>query len=292
MPRLLAVGPRHLGPPPRARRAGRLRHLRGAGRAQAGLGGGGPDRRRARTSSRRATCRACSVFVSAGRRHHALREPLRRRRRRGARSCPRAPTTCDLAVAARRLARPRRAASWRRWRARSGPRPRLAFEAEVVGAGAQGWLRAFDADGERDARANGPTRRRPGRRPRPRSSRSTTCRARASGPRDFLTYVPMVAAHARLGGPDAATRGDGAQRRARASRAQEVDPTGAGDVFAAAFLVALPGDRRRRGGGGLRGLRRLLRGGGRRAPRRWATAPRSSGAWTLRAAADRGRGMG
>ena len=148
MPRLLAVGPRHLGPPPRAATCSAAPSSYAALAARKlGWEAAVLTARRAATSSPRATCRASpsscarspatTRFVNEyddGR--HA---PAGDRARARGRARPRA--------AARRVARSRRAASWRRWRARSRRASALAFEAEVVGAGAQGWLRAFDADG-------------------------------------------------------------------------------------------------------------------------------------------------
>ena len=109
-----------------------------------------------------------------------------------------------------------------------------AFAAEVVGAGAQGWLRAFDADGTVSA-----------------------CDWRDPGAdlagvhvlllsehdlkdageraRTFLTYVPIVALTRGWEGSRLFTR-DGVQDVPTLPR-EEVDPTGAGDVFAAALLV-------------------------------------------------------
>lgn len=109
-----------------------------------------------------------------------------------------------------------------------------AFEAEVVGAGAQGWLRAFDADGSVSAR------------------RWETVGTDLAGvhvlflsehdlpeagraAHDFLSAVPMVALTRGWEGLTFLTR-DGAHDVPALPRT-EVDPTGAGDVFAAAFLV-------------------------------------------------------
>jgi sugar/nucleoside kinase (ribokinase family) len=109
-----------------------------------------------------------------------------------------------------------------------------AFEAEAVGAVAQGWVRAFAPDG-----AVSPSEwRNPG--------------AALSGvhvlfvsqhdlppgglqPRDFLTWVPMVAVTRGWRGAILHTR-DATHEVAGLPR-PEVDPTGAGDVFATAFLV-------------------------------------------------------
>jgi len=109
-----------------------------------------------------------------------------------------------------------------------------AFAAEVVGAGAQGWLRAFDADGAVTARDW----------PDPGADLAgvhvlvlsehdlpeAALRARA-----FLTYVPIVALTRGWEGARLFTR-DGVQDVPTLPR-EEVDPTGAGDVFAAALLV-------------------------------------------------------
>ena len=113
-------------------------------------------------------------------------------------------------------------------------RSALAFQAEVVGAGAQGWLRACDAQG----------RVAPCEWPDPAAdlagvhllflSQHDLPDARAAVP-GLLRYVPMVAV----------TRGwEGLTLFARdavhdviALPRPEVDPTGAGDVFAAACLL-------------------------------------------------------
>jgi 1D-myo-inositol 3-kinase len=109
-----------------------------------------------------------------------------------------------------------------------------AFEAEVVGAAAQGWLRRFEPDGFVSAR------------------RWETAGTDLAGvhvlflsdqdlpeagraARDLLSAVPMVALTRGWEGLTLLTR-DGAHDVPALPRA-EVDPTGAGDVFAAAFLV-------------------------------------------------------
>ena len=109
-----------------------------------------------------------------------------------------------------------------------------AFEAEAVGAIAQGWVRAFAPDGavsaaewrdpaaalsgvhvlfvsQHDLPTTGPQ------------------------PRDFLAWVPMVAVTRGWRGAQLLTR-DATHDVPGYPRA-EVDPTGAGDVFAAAFMV-------------------------------------------------------
>jgi sugar/nucleoside kinase (ribokinase family) len=109
-----------------------------------------------------------------------------------------------------------------------------AFEAGVVGAGAQGWLRAFDAEGNVTAREwADPAADLTGvhvlvlsEHDLPRAGE----RARA-----FLTFVPIVALTRGWEGATLYTR-DGAQQVPGLPR-EEIDPTGAGDVFAAALLV-------------------------------------------------------
>jgi 1D-myo-inositol 3-kinase len=109
-----------------------------------------------------------------------------------------------------------------------------AFEAEVVGAAAQGWLRAFDADGAVSARRwetagtdlAGVHVLFLSEQDLPESGRAA---------RDFLSAVPMVALTRGWEGLTFLTR-DGVHDVPALPRA-EVDPTGAGDVFATAFLV-------------------------------------------------------
>ena len=108
------------------------------------------------------------------------------------------------------------------------------FAAEVVGAGAQGWLRAFDAEGNVTSREW----------PDPGAdlagvhvlvlSEHDVPRA-AEAARDLLTFVPIVALTRGWVGSRLFTR-DGVQDVPTLPR-EEVDPTGAGDVFAAALLV-------------------------------------------------------
>jgi 1D-myo-inositol 3-kinase len=109
-----------------------------------------------------------------------------------------------------------------------------AFEAEVVGAAAQGWLRHFDPDGSVSAR---------------KWERAGMDLAgvhvlflseqdlpeAGSAARGFLVSVPMVALTRGWEGVTLLTR-DGVHDVPSLPRT-EVDPTGAGDVFAAAFLV-------------------------------------------------------
>jgi sugar/nucleoside kinase (ribokinase family) len=109
----------------------------------------------------------------------------------------------------------------------------MAFEAGVVGASAQGWLRHVDTDGSISPRAW------------PSAgadlvgvhalflSEQDLPREVAAG--HFLTAVPMVALTRGWEGLSLLTR-DGVQEVPSLPRA-ETDPTGAGDAFAAAFLV-------------------------------------------------------
>jgi len=109
-----------------------------------------------------------------------------------------------------------------------------AFEAGVVGAGAQGWLRAVDADGNVTARDW----------PDPAAdlagvhvltlSEHDLPRA-GERARAFLGLVPIVAVTRGWEGATLYTR-DGVQQVPGLPR-EETDPTGAGDVFAAALLV-------------------------------------------------------
>lgn len=109
-----------------------------------------------------------------------------------------------------------------------------AFEAGVVGALAQGWLRHFAADGAVS--------------PRPWSDPASDLLGvhvlflsihdvdgDVSKAREMLEYVPIVALTRGWEGMDLMTR-DGVQLVPTLPR-PEVDPTGAGDVFAAAFLL-------------------------------------------------------
>jgi 1D-myo-inositol 3-kinase len=109
-----------------------------------------------------------------------------------------------------------------------------AFAAEVVGAGAQGWLRAFDADGTVSACDW----------PDPGADLAGVhvlllsehdLKDAGERARTFLTYVPIVALTRGWEGSRLFTR-DGVQDVPTLPR-EEVDPTGAGDVFAATFLI-------------------------------------------------------
>jgi sugar/nucleoside kinase (ribokinase family) len=109
-----------------------------------------------------------------------------------------------------------------------------AFEAALVGAGAQGWLRQFDEDGSVSAREW----------PDPKAdlagvhvlflSERDIPDAEAWA-RARLSDVPVVVLTRGWKGATVLTRG-GAHEVAGLPRS-EADPTGAGDVFAAAFLV-------------------------------------------------------
>jgi sugar/nucleoside kinase (ribokinase family) len=111
--------------------------------------------------------------------------------------------------------------------------PVAAFEAGGVGAIAQGWLREVASDGSISAREW------------PTAARdlagvhalflSEFDLPRGAAARDFLQFVPIVVLTRGWEGVTLFTH-DAARDIASLPR-QEVDPTGAGDVFAAAFLV-------------------------------------------------------
>jgi sugar/nucleoside kinase (ribokinase family) len=109
-----------------------------------------------------------------------------------------------------------------------------AFEAEVVGAAAQGWLRDFDDDGVLSARA-WPTARADLAGVHVLFLSAEDLPDAASRARELLGVVPIVALTRGWEGLTLLTR-DGVLDVPSLPR-QEVDPTGAGDVFAAAFLV-------------------------------------------------------
>jgi len=115
-----------------------------------------------------------------------------------------------------------------------GPGMALAFEAEVVGAGAQGFLREFDEDGGVSSGAwPGAARDLEGAHIVFLSEHDL---ADAEGrSRELLATVPMVALTRGWRGLHLFTR----QGRHEVSSLPrpEADPTGAGDVFAAAFLL-------------------------------------------------------
>jgi sugar/nucleoside kinase (ribokinase family) len=108
------------------------------------------------------------------------------------------------------------------------------FEAEAVGAIAQGWVRAFAPDG-----AVSPTEwRDPGAALRGVHVLFVSQHDLPSSgpqPRDFLAWVPMVAVTRGWRGAQLLTRD--ATHDVPGYPRPEVDPTGAGDVFAASFLV-------------------------------------------------------
>lgn len=114
------------------------------------------------------------------------------------------------------------------------PRAALAFNADVVGAGAQGWLRAIDEDGQVHPREW----------ERPGDDLAGVhvlffsehdMADAATRARELLEYVPIVAVTRGWRGVLILTR-DGQQEVPTLPR-REVDPTGAGDVFAAGFLI-------------------------------------------------------
>lgn len=108
-----------------------------------------------------------------------------------------------------------------------------AFEASCVGAIGQGWLRAFDVEGNVSARDwPDPARALAGVHVLFVSQHDLP---EGRDPHDFLAWVPMVAVTRGWRGVCLLSR-DGALDLPGFPR-PEVDPTGAGDVFAAAFLV-------------------------------------------------------
>lgn len=115
-----------------------------------------------------------------------------------------------------------------------GPRAALAFEAEVVGAMAQGWLRAFDPSGNVEpAEWRDPGADLSGVHVLFLSEHDLPGADRRA--RDLLEFVPVVALTRGWRGVTLITR-DATADVPTLPRA-EVDPTGAGDVFAASFLV-------------------------------------------------------
>lgn len=109
-----------------------------------------------------------------------------------------------------------------------------AFEAEVVGALAQGFVRAFDATGRVVARAwDDAAADLDGVHVLFVSEHDLHDAARAA--RELLRVVPMVALTRGWRGLTLLTRQ--AEHDVPSLPRHEVDPTGAGDVFAAAFLV-------------------------------------------------------
>jgi 1D-myo-inositol 3-kinase len=108
-----------------------------------------------------------------------------------------------------------------------------AFEASCVGAIGQGWLRAFDAEGNVSAQ-DWPD---PGRALQGVHVLFLSQHDLPEGrdPRDFLPYVPIVAVTRGWRGASVLSREGEIEVPGLPRR--EVDPTGAGDVFAAAFLV-------------------------------------------------------
>jgi len=108
------------------------------------------------------------------------------------------------------------------------------FEADLVGAGAQGWLRSFDEDGGVSPREwRDPARDLAGVHVVFLSEQDLPqAGARA---RELLAHVPIVVVTRGWQGLRLYTR-DAVQEVPSLPR-EEVDPTGAGDVFAAAFLL-------------------------------------------------------
>jgi sugar/nucleoside kinase (ribokinase family) len=116
-----------------------------------------------------------------------------------------------------------------------GPGLARAFEAEVVGVAAQGFLREFDPDGLVTARATWPGAGRDleGAHVLFLSEHDMPDAERHA--RELLSVVPVVALTRGWRGLRLFTR-EGVHEVASLPRA-EIDPTGAGDVFAAAFLL-------------------------------------------------------
>jgi sugar/nucleoside kinase (ribokinase family) len=114
------------------------------------------------------------------------------------------------------------------------PRSAQAFEAKVVGANAQGWLRAFDVDGTvHPLEWKDPAADLAGVHVLFLSEHDLPeARARC---RDLLSSVPVIALTRGWRGLVLITR-DGEQEIHGLPR-PEADPTGAGDVFAATFLM-------------------------------------------------------
>jgi sugar/nucleoside kinase (ribokinase family) len=110
----------------------------------------------------------------------------------------------------------------------------LAFEAEVVGANAQGWVRAFGPGGEvSPCEWERPDQSLAGVHALFLSEHDVRDALRRS--RDLLAYVPMIAVTSGWRGLSLMTR-DGIEQVPGLPR-QEMDPTGAGDVFATSFLI-------------------------------------------------------
>ena len=109
-----------------------------------------------------------------------------------------------------------------------------AFAAEVVGANAQGWVRAFGPGGEvMPCEWQRPDENLAGVHALFLSEHDIPGALRRS--RDLLSFVPMIAVTSGWRGLSLVTRA-GIEQVPGFPRT-EVDPTGAGDVFAAAFLI-------------------------------------------------------
>ena len=109
-----------------------------------------------------------------------------------------------------------------------------AFAAEVVGANAQGWVRAFGPGGEvTPCEWQRPDENLAGVHALFLSEHDIPGALRRS--RDLMSFVPMIAVTSGWRGLSLVTR-DGIEQVPGFPRT-EVDPTGAGDVFAATFLM-------------------------------------------------------
>jgi 1D-myo-inositol 3-kinase len=114
------------------------------------------------------------------------------------------------------------------------PRTALAFQSGVVGAGAQGWLREFEDDGRvSPSEWKDPQNDLAGVHALCLSEHDLPEANRRAG--EFLSRVPIVAVTRGWRGLWLHTR-EGVREVPSLPR-EEVDPTGAGDVFAAAFLL-------------------------------------------------------
>jgi sugar/nucleoside kinase (ribokinase family) len=110
----------------------------------------------------------------------------------------------------------------------------LAFTAGAVGANAQGWVRAFGPGGEVSPMEwERPGDNLAGVHALFMSEHDIPGALRRA--REFLAYVPMIAVTAGWRGVAIVTRG-GVENVPGLPR-EEVDPTGAGDVFATSFLI-------------------------------------------------------
>ena len=202
-------------------------------RAAARLGGGDPLERRAGLRSRARAAGRRGVPAAVGG-DDALRERVRRGRHAAADGHG-ARRRHPLRGAARGVARARRAAARAAGRRARRASVRARSRPSCVGAIAQGYVRAIDADGRVSAKGwERPERDLLGR-ARAVPLASTTCPTPTRAPASCSRCVPIVALTRGWRGLTLLTR-DGVHDVPSLPR-PEKDPTGAGDVFAAAFLV-------------------------------------------------------